>query len=111
MTGTGGVATKGLIDFCCTWSCILCSSLIKVFWSRGKAWSGQTLERGSAAALFEPVFFEGAAPLDKGVFLGLTLACSLRLDIREAVMDSAGLGEDLLPSFVCFLCTLFHGGT
>ena len=103
MTGTGGVATKGQIDFCCTWSCILCSSLIKVFWSRGKAWSGRTL--------LEPVFLEGAVPLDKGVFLGLTLACSLRLDIREAVMDSAGLEEDLLPSFVCFSCTLFHGGT
>ena len=106
MTGTGGVATKGLIDFCCTWSCILCSSLIKMFWSRGKAWSGQTLD-----TLLEPVFLKGAALLYKGVFLGLTLACSLRLDIREAVMDSAGLEEDLLPSFVCFSCTLFHGGT
>ena len=55
--------------------------------------------------------FAAAALLEVEAFLGLTLDCALKLDMREVVMDSVGLGDGLLPSFACFSCTLFHGGT
>ena len=64
-----------------------------------------------SALLLPSGLLAGAAVPAAGVFLDLTLGCKLKLDMREDVIDSVGLGDGLVPSFACLSCALFQGGT